>query len=132
MMHYRHSLSDEQWEKIKDYLPGKDGDAGRSALNNRQFINAVMWIARSGAPWRDLPVEFGKWSNVHKRFTRWSKAGVWQAIFNTLAADHDTEWLMMDSTIVKIHQHGAGAAGGKKSRQWSIQRRPDEQAAHNV
>ncbi len=115
-MEYRHKINDEQWEKIKDHLPGKDGDAGRSATDNRLFIDAVIWIARSGAPWRDLPKDFGNWSNVHKRFTRWSKNGLWQQIFNTLAVGPDTEWLMIDSTIVKVHQHGAGAQGKKKSR----------------
>jgi len=75
-----------------------------------------MWVARTGAPWRDMPLEIGKWSSVHKRFIRWAKNGVWQMIFNTLAVDADTEWLMIDSTIVRAHQHAAGAKGGKKNR----------------
>jgi transposase len=112
-MEYRHKLRDDQWDKIKDHLPGKAGDAGRRAVDNRLFIDALIWIARSGAPWRDLPKEFGNWSNVHKRFTRWSKKGIWQQIFNTLAVGPDTEWLMIDSTIVKVHQHAAGARGKK-------------------
>ena len=126
-MEYRHKLTDEQWRKIKDHLPGKDGDAGRSAVDNRLFIDAIIWIARSGAPWRDLPKEFGNWSNVHKRFTRWSKNGIWQQIFNTLAVSPDTEWLMLDSTIVKVHQHASGASCKKKSKHWTIQRRLDKQ-----
>ena len=126
IMNYRHKLTDEQWHKIKDYLPGKDGDSGRSASDNRLFIDAVMWIARTGAPWRDLPSGFGKWSNVHKRFTRWSRKGVWQIIFNTLAVNEDNEWLMIDSTIVRVHQHGAGAAGEKKSKHRPLKRRLDE------
>lgn len=75
-----------------------------------------MWIAKTGAPWRDLPPEYGKWSNVHKRFMRWARNGIWQMIFNTLAVDADTEWLMIDSTIVRAHQHAAGAKGGSKAK----------------
>jgi len=129
-MEYRHELTEEQWDKLKDHLPGQEGDPGRSAVDNRKFIAAVMWIARTGAPWRDLPRELGNWSNVHKRFTRWSKNGIWQMIFNTLAVDKDTEWLMIDSTIVRVHQHGAGAQGGKKSKHWTVQRRPDQQDSY--
>jgi transposase len=110
-MERRHTLRDDQWEKIKDALPGKDGDKGRTAADNRLFIDAVMWIAKTGAPWRDLPVSYGKWSTVHKRFIRWSKNGVWQMIFNTLAVDADTEWLMIDSSIVRAHQHATGGEG---------------------
>lgn len=109
-------LRDDQWEKIKDSLPGKAGDSGRTGFDNRRFIEAVIWVARNGAPWRALPESYGKWSSVHKRFIRWSKAGVWQMIFNTLAADADTEWVMIDSTIVRAHQHAAGAR--KKYSAW--------------
>ena len=115
-MQRRHTLRDDQWERIKDALPGKEKDPGRTCANNRLFIEAVMWIAKTGAPWRDLPGEYGKWSNVHKRFIRWAKKGVWQMIFNTLAVDADTEWLMIDSTIVRAHQHSAGAKGGRKTK----------------
>ena len=115
-MERRHRLRDDQWDIIKDALPGKQGDPGRSGEDNRRFIEAVMWIARTGAPWRDLPPEYGKWSGVHKRFVRGSKNGVWQMIFNSLAIDADTEWLMIDSTIVRAHQHAAGAKGGSKTR----------------
>ncbi len=115
-MQRRHALRDDQWERIKDALPGKAEDPGRTSADNRLFIEAVMWIAKTGAPWRDLPSEYGKWSNVHKRFIRWAKKGVWQMIFNTLAVDADTEWLMLDSTIVRAHQHAAGAKGGSRVR----------------
>jgi transposase len=104
-----YDLRDDQWEKIKDSLPGKETDPGCTAKDNRKFITAVMWIARTGAPWRSLPAEYGKWSNVHKRFIRWSNAGVWQMIFNRLAINADTEWVMIDSTIIRAHQHAAGA-----------------------
>jgi len=115
-MQDRHTLRNDQWERIKDALPGKKSDPGRTAGNNRKFIEAVMWIGRTGAPWRDLPPERGNRANAHKRFMRWSRKGVWQMIFNTLAVDADTEWLMMDSTIVRAHQHAAGAKGGSKNR----------------
>ncbi len=115
-MERRHCLSDDQWEKIEGSLPGKEGDRGRTAADNRKFIDAVMWIGRTGAPWRDLPPELGNWATVHKRFIRWSKKGVWQMIFNTLAADAETGWLMIDSTIVRAHQHAAGAKGGSKTK----------------
>lgn len=108
----RHRLRDEQWQAIAKVLPGKKGDRGRAGADNRKFIEAVMWIGRTGAPWRDLPAEYGKWATVHKRFVRWAKAGVWQMIFNTFSTDPDNEWLMIDSTIVRAHQHAAGAKGG--------------------
>lgn len=117
-MQRRHILRDDQWDRIKDVLPGKEGDPGRTCADNRRFIEAVMWIGKTGAPWRDLPPEYGKWSTVHKRFIRWARKGVWQMIFNTLAVDADTEWLMIDSTIVRAHQHAAGAKGGRISRHW--------------
>lgn len=109
-------LRDDQWKKIKEALPGKPGDPGRSSEDNRRFVEAVMWIARNGARWRSLPLEYGKWYTVHKRFMRWSRKGIWQMIFNTLAVDADTEWLMIDSSIERAHQHAAGAKGGKKAR----------------
>ena len=117
-MERRHVLRDDQRDRIKDALPGKVGDKGRTASDNRLFIDAVMWIAKTGAPWRDLPSEYGKWASVHKRFIRWSKSGIWQMIFNTLAVDADTEWLMIDSTIVREHQHAAGARGTAVAGDW--------------
>lgn len=111
-----YDLREDQWAVIKDSLPGKAGDRGRSGDDNRRFVSAVMWVARTGAPWRSLPLSYGKWSTVHKRFMRWSKAGVWQMIFNTLASNADNEWIMIDSTIIRAHQHSAGAR--KKYRDW--------------
>lgn len=107
----RHEISDEQWTRIKHLLPGKPGDPGRRAKNNRLFINAVLWIARTGAPWRDLPERFGPWNSVFQRFNRWSRRGVWRRIFDHWQ-DPDLERLMLDSTIIRAHQHAAGA--GKK------------------
>lgn len=111
-----YDLRDDQWEVIKDILPGKSGDRGRSGFDNRGFIRAVMLVAKTGAPWRALPQEYGNWPTVHKRFMRWAKAGVWQMIFNTLAINADNEWIMIDSTIIRAHQHSAGAL--KKYRNW--------------
>jgi len=121
-MQLRHTLRDDQWERIKDALPGKQSDRGVTARDNRLFIDAIMWIAKTGAPWRDLPDHYGKWSSVHKRFIRWSKNGVWQMIFNTLAIDADTEWLMIDSTIVRAHQHSAGGKGAPTAASGQIKR----------
>ena len=105
----RYALHDDQWERIKDLLPGREGHVGANAKDNRLFVEAVLWRYRSGAPWRDLPERFGDWNNTHRRFSRWAKAGVWERIFKHLAADPDNEYAMIDSTIVRAHQHSAGA-----------------------
>lgn len=105
----RHELTDSQWEAIRDLLPGKAGDPGGTATDNRLFVNAVLWIARTGAPWRDLPERFGKWNSVFQRFRRWCRSGVWDGIARVLGGDQDLEVLMLDSTIVRAHQHSAGA-----------------------
>ncbi len=110
-------LSDAQWDRIKDLVPGKESDRGVTGRDNRVFVEGVLWVARTGAPWRDLPAEFGKWNSVWKRFWRWSKAGVWESLFKALADDPDFEYVMLDSTIVRAHQHSAGAKGGLKIRQ---------------
>ena len=112
----RRELRDDQWKKIKDLLPGKKADPGRTARNNRKFIDAILWIARTGAHWRELPSSFGSWNSVFQRYNRWSKAGVWERLFAALSDDPDFEYLMIDSTIVRAHQHSAGAKGGLKRR----------------
>jgi putative transposase len=109
----RTKLRDDQWERIQNLVPGKESDPGRSGEDNRLFVEAVLWIARTGAPWRDLPEEFGKWNSVFQRYNRWAKSGVWENVFRVLADDPDFEYLMIDSTIVRAHQH---SAGGKKRR----------------
>ena len=103
----RYEISDENWERIAPLLPGKQTDPGRTAEDNRRFINAVLWIARSGAAWRDLPERFGPWGSVYQRFNRWSQKGVWQKVFEAIQ-DPDLEWLMVDSTSVRAHQQAAG------------------------
>ena len=105
----RYGLRDDQWERIRDLLPGRDGTVGVTAADNRLFIEAVLYRFRTGVPWRDLPERFGDGKNVHQRFGRWAKSGVWVKVFQHLAADADDEYAMIDSTIVRAHQHGAGA-----------------------
>ncbi|HEX8204240.1 MAG TPA: IS5 family transposase [Isosphaeraceae bacterium] len=104
----RHEITDDHWERIKDFLPGQVGDPGVTARDNRLFVNAILWLAKTGAPWRDLPGRFGNWNSVAKRFARWVKKGVWLRIFQELK-DPDLEWLILDSTVIRAHQHAAGA-----------------------
>lgn len=111
-MEHRHAPRDDQWERIKDLLPGRAGHVGVTARDNRLFVHAVVYRYKTGIPWRDLPKYFGDFRVVHLRHSRWSKSGVWQRIHETLAQDADNEYMMIDSTIVRAHQHSAGAKGG--------------------
>jgi putative transposase len=95
----RKSLTNEQWNRIKKKLPGKASDPGCSARDNRLFVEAVLWIARTGSPWRDLPDEFGKWYTVYTRCRRWSEKGVWRDVFEALSDDPDFEFVLIDETI---------------------------------
>jgi transposase len=108
----RYALRDDQWERIKDLLPGRDGHVGVTAKDNRLFIEAVLHRYRAGSAWRDLPARFGDFRVVHTRFSRWAKTGVWEKVFQYLAADADNEYAMIDATIVRAHQHSAGAKKG--------------------
>ena len=115
----RHEISDDHWDRIKDFLPGQQGDPGVTAKDNRLFVNAVLWIAKTGAPWRDLPERFGPWNSVWKRFDRWAKKGVWLRVFEELK-DPDLEWLILDSTVIRAHQHAAGAVKkGAPTKRWA-------------
>jgi transposase len=109
-------LRDDQFERIEALLPGKISDPGKTAADNRNFVEAVLWIARTGSPWRDLPVSFGLWNSVYQRFARWSRRGVWQRVFAQLTQDADFEEVFIDSTIVRAHQHAAGAPKKKAIR----------------
>nr|WP_201782673.1 IS5 family transposase [Calothrix sp. 336/3] len=111
----RYALRDDQWERIKDLLPGRKETVGVTAKDNRLFVEAVMYRYRAGIPWRDLPERFGDFRVVHTRFSRWAKRGVWQRVFEALADDADNEYAMIDSTIVRAHQHSAGARGDASS-----------------
>lgn len=97
-------------------LPGKTSDRGRTAANNRLFVEAILWMARTGAPWRDLPPRFGRWNSIYKRFARLAERGVWHYVFGELAKDGDFEEIYLDSTIVRAHQHAAGAPKKKGIR----------------
>jgi transposase len=119
----RHAISDADWDRIKDLLPGRPGQSGWVAKDNRLFIDAVLWIAKTGAPWRDLPERFGPWNSVWKRFDRWARKGTWQLVFQALQ-DPDLEWLILDSTVIRAHPHAAGAKkkrtelAARRSRHW--------------
>ncbi len=112
---HRHDISDRAWTLLEPHLPGRKGQWGGIARNNRQFIDAVLWILRTGAPWRDLPAEFGGWKNTHRRFCRWRDKGTWEALLNQLIDDPDFEWLMIDASHAKVHPHAAGARGGNQA-----------------
>ncbi len=99
---------------------------GNSGTDNRLFVEAVLWVARTGSPWRDLPDDFGKWSTVYTRYWRWAQKDKWESIFKRLSDDPDFEYVMIDSTIVRVHQHGAGARGDTKSGYRPLARRLDD------
>jgi transposase len=105
----RYALRDDQWERIESLLPGRAGSVGVTAKDNRLFVEAVVYRYRAGIPWRDLPERFGPWKVVHTRFSRWAVSGVWKKMFQHLTGDADNEYAMIDSTIVRAHQHSAGA-----------------------
>ncbi len=116
----RYELSDRQWRQISDLVPGKAGDPGRSGADNRLFVDGVLWVLRSGAHWHDLPPRYGKWKSVHKRFSRWAKAGVWEGLFAALTSDPDNDYLMLDSSLVRAHQQAATGKGGTATRLWGV------------
>jgi transposase len=112
----RFVLTDAQWAKMAPHCLGKVTDPGRSGANNRLFVEAVLWIARTGSPWRDLPALFGKWNSVHVRFRDRVKAGVFKTLFDAVSDDPDMEYAMVDAAIVKVQRHGQDAKGGPKAR----------------
>jgi transposase len=116
----RYELTEAQWQKIEDALPGKVGDRGRTARDNRTFVNGVLWVLRSGAYWCHTPERYGNWKSNHKRFTRWARAGVWEEVFELLTSDPDNEYLMIDTTIVGAHQQAVTGKGGTKTRLWGV------------
>lgn len=106
----RHALTDDQWNQIKDLLPGKEGDPGRTAEDNRLFVDAILFIAKTGIPWRDLPERFGNWNSVWKRYDRWCRRGVWETLAEALG-EPDLAELQLDSTSIKVH---IAAVGGRR------------------
>ncbi len=112
--HRRHDITDRVWNILELHLPGREGVWGGVAKDNRQFIDAVFWILRTGAPWRDLPPDYGDWKNTHRRFCRWRDKGIWEGLLEKLIEDPDYEWLMIDASHIKVHPHAAGAKGGNQ------------------
>ena len=119
-----YELNDQQWARIAEMLPGKKSDPGRTAKDNRLFVNGVLWVLRSGAQWDELPERYGKHKSVHKRFTRWAKSGVWERIFAALMDDPRNEYVMLDATLVRAHQQAATGKGaakkGERTRLWGV------------
>jgi putative transposase len=113
----KQELDDRVWALMEAHLPGKASDPGRTGQNNRLFVEAIFWLARTGAHWRALPAHFGKWNSVYVRFNRWCRDGVFESLFRAMSDDRDFEYILVDSTIVRAHQHSAGAQkGGLKLR----------------
>src|SRR6266852_6013614 len=124
----RYALRDDQWDRIKDFLPGREGHVGGTAADNRLFVEAVLFRYRACVPWRDLPERFGGWKVVYQRFNRWAKSGVFERIFKLLASDHDNEYMMIDATSVRAHQHSAGAQKKRRASDRKIAWRIDHQS----
>ena len=116
----RYEISDDEWERVKEMLPSEElPRQGRRPRSNRQMLNGILWIAKSGAAWRDLPERYGPWQTVYGKFMKWSKEGVFEKIFQVLNTDADMQDLILDSSIVKAHQHSGGAKKGAKDSQKS-------------
>ncbi|WP_284241861.1 IS5 family transposase [Neomesorhizobium albiziae] len=109
-------LRDDQWERMSVHIIGDERTRGSSGRDNRMFVEAVLWIVRTGSPWRDLPDVFGDWNSVFRRFSRWSHKGVWWRIFAAMSDDPDFEYLIVDSTIIRAHQHASGAKKGSEDQ----------------
>ena len=110
-------LHDDQWERMSAHIIGDERTRGSSGRDNRMFVEAVLWIVRTGSPWRDLPDAFGDWNSVFRRFSRWSHKGVWWRIFAAMSDDPDFEYLIVDSTIIRAHQHASrGQKGGSEDQ----------------
>jgi transposase len=113
----RYEISDDHWSRIESLLPGQNSDPGVTAADNRLFLNAVLWIARTGAPWRDLPERFGNWNSAWRRFDRWARKRVWERVFRELQ-DPDLEWMFLDSTVIRARCDAAGRKGGNTPKPW--------------
>ena len=118
----RFVITDRSWEILEPLLPGSDGDRGRTAKDNRLFLEAVLWKVRVGSPWRDLPPGFGSWNSVFRRFRRWAQRGVFQRVFQAVSNDPDFEYVLVDGTIVNVHQKASGAKGGLSIRPLGAQK----------
>ncbi|MEV3687582.1 IS5 family transposase [Paenibacillus larvae] len=127
-MKKRYEIRDDQWEKIKDLLPPeRKPQGGRIAKDNRMMLNAMLWVARSGAPWRDLPEHYGSWKTVYTRFRRWQMAGIWDEILKQVSVSPDLENIMIDATIVASISMGRAQKGAAISGHRTLQRRNNNQ-----
>ncbi len=116
----RFVLTDAQWAKMEPRCLGKPGDPGRSGKNNPLFVQAVLWIGRTGSPWRDLPPSFGNCNSVLTRFRDGVKADLWPGLFDAVSDEPDMEYARVDPTIVTVHRHGQGAKGGRRTRRLAV------------
>jgi transposase len=123
-MRKRHEMSDREWARLQPLLPPRK--AGRQRRDDRQIINGILWKLATGAPWRDLPERYGPWATVYTRFRRWTWAGVWAEIFTAVQRQADAagqlDWTVhfVDGTVIRAHQHAAGAKGGiQRPRRWA-------------
>jgi transposase len=121
-------LSDGQWARISTHIIGDARTRGQSGRDNRMFVEAVLWIVRTGCPWRDLPEIFGCWNTSFRRFSRWNAKGIWHRIFAAMSDDPDFKYLVVDSIIVPAHPHAAGAKQGLRIGPSPLARRPQHQA----
>jgi transposase len=115
-MQRRHALSEEQWAQLSPLLPSEVGRVARPAKSNRVMVEGMVWILRTGAPWRDLPKRFGPWKSVYTRFRRWTQQGIWARVLETLAEQQDPESYLIDASIVRSHQDATGAKKGDPKR----------------
>ena len=110
----RHELTDGEWERLRKYFPGRQpGQLGRPRNDDRQMLNGMVWIIRTGAPWRDLPERYGAWSSVYSRFAQWQESGLLQMILADLGMEADLQDMGLESTFAPVHQHGTGAKKGR-------------------
>ncbi|MFK7876574.1 MAG: transposase [Paracoccaceae bacterium] len=109
-------MTDAHWANVEPFCLGRSKHPGQTRRDPRLFLEAVQWIVRTGAQWREVPDEFGRWNSVFKRFTRWMKADAFHSMFRALTADADCEYAMLDGSIVKVHRSGQGAKGGLTAR----------------
>jgi transposase len=128
-MTHRGELTDQQWERLKPLLPPEKPETGRPNVDHRRIIDGIVWRERTGAPWRDLPERYGPWSTVDSRFWRWREAGIWDRVFAAVQQEEDAAGAMdwdvqsVDSSVIRAHQHAAGAKGGRRQpKRWGAAR----------
>ena len=115
---HRHALTDEQWDRLRALVP-KRRQGPRSKIGDREFINAVLYRAKTGVPWRDLPERFGPWKSIYNRFANWADRGIWELIFKDLQIEFDEVGSIIDGTVVRAHQDASGGRGGSKAMLWA-------------